>query len=647
VPKTFTPGVVCTLVATVVALGLSAALLSPGFQSIDEGVYYLQARALIGGHPFDLRTGYDAIPSPEFLYFVPGITAHTQVGPVGVVGQYPVGYPVLAAGPLAALGPVGLVVPNLIASVLGIGLVGHVAAKLWKSPAAGYFAAILTLTASFWIDHAFAMWPHVAATTPVLGALVLLARVGQDDVSFARALCAGLLLGLAVSMRLDSVVLAAGVLAAVALPPVRTRALAGVLAGLAPFLAGLALVNETKFGVPNPLSYGTPVDVRTAGAAGYAELVPLLLGWFAVAWMASARAGRGRSLPPRALAIGLTVAVIVTAVSWETLVRLLVGGYVITFDLAALPDEMADMERLESGAIVFSGTVKKSLLQSCPYLLASGWFIARSWWQGNVERRRNLELFALPALTLLVFFSYRAWHGGASHNVRYLLPVIPLAAVAGAGLVDEFRDRISPGWRWGLAGSSLLAMAASAYAGATAGAGLDGVPPPDQELWVREIPMMLGFGALVGVVVGLHDDARNHPVLLAVAGGLIAIAVAWSTGLGTLDAWRTHSARENAERFSGEVAALVEPDAVVITPALTATFGLLERDGIWLASPQADGGRDMGRVVRGALELGKRVYLVFPMTRGTQELLAGQLPGQPMVVRPISSGYGVIVPRGQ
>ncbi len=157
--------------------------------------------------------------------------------------QYPSGWAFLAAPFYAAGGIYGLILLNVLATLLAVWLIRVAGRVFFDDDRLGLVAALLYVFATFAYDYAGAVWPHAPALACILGATVAAGLAWRrDDLRWAFA--AGLVLGFGVNMRVDAI------LPLVAIAPwllgVMRRpylALALLLAGLVPGLAVAAALN--------------------------------------------------------------------------------------------------------------------------------------------------------------------------------------------------------------------------------------------------------------------------------------------------------------------------------------------------------------------------------------------------------------------
>jgi hypothetical protein len=111
---------------------------------------------------------------------------------------------------------------------------------------------------------------------------------------------------------------------------------------------------------------------------------------------------------------------------WKTLN----GTYQLIFDfrIRDLDIKEGGLTRSMGGGMVYLGGLKKSLLQSCPYLVILVIPILRII-KCDKDSRSLILLFLIP-LAYIGFYSYSGgWHGGMSLNLRYFVPILPFFSI--------------------------------------------------------------------------------------------------------------------------------------------------------------------------------------------------------------------------
>ena len=412
--------------ATVVALALtavfvlSAAVVTDAPFILDELIYLMAADAFARTGGFVVGNGWDAFGSDDLRLWL------LVAGPGGLVPQYPPGQAIAGWPFFALFGARGLILLNALSAGAVLLLTAALARRVSGDERVAIGAVLLLGGASFLPEYAFAIWPHALALALVTGAFLGAARALDGDPR--SALWAGALAGAAVTVRADAVLVFVAIGAVAVLLARRPVAmLAAGAAGAVPFALAMAAVNRAKFGSWSPLSYGGSaeggIDLSTHApaiavvvAGGTALLLARLVDW----------------TPARRRTAALAVAVALVA-AWLAVpgvaafgTRYLRGLWQLVVDVTLVPDgRPGAAPRAEDGTRLFWGLPKKGLLQSLPWLglLILGAAFAR----GAAARWAMAGLLVAAVWTLP--FAPRAWHGGLGLNLRYFLPLLPLAAI--------------------------------------------------------------------------------------------------------------------------------------------------------------------------------------------------------------------------
>ncbi|MET0413988.1 MAG: hypothetical protein ABW217_21945, partial [Polyangiaceae bacterium] len=551
------------LLALFIAVLGVAALVEPGPFSIDEVTYQLMVKSLTGGHGVKVWNGYEEYPSVEL--------ASTWVQPFqgSLYGQYPFLYVILAAPFQALLGFRGLFVLNALAYVVAAWSCFQLALELFEERRTARLAAALFAGATFAIDYAVAAWPHALSTALVLGTVLLAARAWRhvaERRGLFEACAAGVCLGLGVGVRLDVVLVLPGlILAFSCAPALPWRLLASGALGAAPPLAASVLCNWQRWGVFSPTSYGPAVVGQTSlSVLGAAALLVacLLLRWLS-------REPKPRRLVACAVGLALVLSAgLALPATRAPLVTFARGLGALLVDLRWLPldNPQPAMVRGPSGAVLYLGTFKKALLQSCPYLGALA-LLGVLVWRRRSERGRILLCAALPAL-FVVFYARTAWHGGMAFNLRYFCPALPFLAILAA---HAWRALVADDGKlqWPAIGLVLLVTSGALFASGV----LD--PGAASEHAVLDVPLVLAaLLALLGPVAVLWPSAWRARVVSA----LMALAVAWSFVLALgYDARRSHEARAFNYEVGNFVADHVPDDSLVFVEQPDAFYALIDR----------------------------------------------------------------------
>lgn len=545
--------------ALVVATALFAI---PGPLTWDSGTYHLMVRGLYQTGGFFIPNAYDELASPLLA------VGQTMVKHGHIVSQYPELYTLISLPFYALFGFRGLMVLNAVAFGGIIFLIWRMARWFSDHPHAPIAATGVYALATYAIEFTQSSYPHLTSTFLVFAAVWLLwgAALGKDDLpGFTpgwlrtvelRCAGAGLVFGVAIGVRLDSAF--AGL--ALAVPFVTSRALGfrALLAsgiGAMPPLAALAWINAVKFGEPLPFSYG-----RTGGGGNTDSLLvyapvagALALGFTLLCWH---RYRPFRTTRWRIACLLAAVAAVLGLTPFGH--RLLYGLFQIVVDLRVRP-EIAEpaLSRSAGGAVVYWGTVKKALLQSCPYLILIVLPAARGLASGSYGTRWLLWL--VPA-GFIGFYGYLAWHGSVGWNMRYVNPALPFLAMLASHEMLRVSDRI-PMSRplLYLAAPALWIIFVLLFFGTR------------QSLWLQEQIVLNGSLALAALLLILQlveqlGPSRPARAARPVLAGALLVSLIWASALTFGIDYRTGAAvRAHFLDGARDIAGNVERDALIVT----------------------------------------------------------------------------------
>lgn len=560
------------------ALQILLALTLPiaGRLLIDEVVYAEMTRGLTSGQGFTFDNGYSEIASPELL------TTHMRVTADGeLTGQYPYGLSLLVAPLFALLGIRGIMLANAVALVPVVALTWWLARRLLKDRWIATCSTVVLLAATYLWEYSIAIWPHMIALGLSLGGLVAMLKAtdGDSGKSIRNGAFSGLLFGLAVFCRFDSI-LFAPVLALTIYQrrPLAARTVPAFIVGTLPAVFALILSNYVRWGTLTPLTYGGSITdwLLPIVATGIA-LVAVV--WGAVIGM--------KKLPNlhRSIKLLLGVAACAGLLVIPTTRRLafdsLVGAWTLIVDLRRYPlVDTPGLQRLADGTLLYAGTVKKSLLQSLPYAPLIGLPLITQW---RTEYRRAMLIFIAPVLAFVGFYSPRAWHGGLSFNLRYFLPLIPFVAILTAWSLKLAIDRFSPGLDLGRLGRRMAVATLAIFAAARLA-----LPSIGGTAWLLSIPpLVIAACVAVAIAVLLVRTSRlaaNVTLALGLTGLVWAGAVAFG-----YDTTATMSIRNAHASTSEAIAELIEDGSLLVVDWPDNTFGVKDhRHGVVIALPGND-----------------------------------------------------------
>ena len=417
------------LVGLCLLLAFAFALIRPPYAfSIDDMIYVEMARAFWQESALHIAETGGLSGAPELiLKLTHGIDGK-------VYPQYPGLYGVLAAPFYGLAGVRGLVFLNAASFFACLWLTQRIVRHLYGAALDRRWVALLLAVGSFMPVYAFGIWPHLLALAFVLaGVERACAHFGRKDAPRSLdLLLSGLWLGLAIAIRVDSLMPAVAVVAWMALMGAPSKRIAPILLvlGMVPFLAVSGYLNHMKFGTYWPISYGPKSGPD--GVSNYAPLLAGLGGALLVACLVDPSRGaiRGaldwlrRPMPLAFVLIGAGTVIaavpLFSKIAWN--------AYVLVVDLQQLDGEqITGATNVDSdGFINILGIHKKSLVQSLPFvglaLVTLGGLIS-----GRRVATRGLGWMVIAAT--VGFYSLTQWHGGYSFDMRYFLPALPFLAI--------------------------------------------------------------------------------------------------------------------------------------------------------------------------------------------------------------------------
>jgi 4-amino-4-deoxy-L-arabinose transferase-like glycosyltransferase len=529
----------------------------PAAFTVDDCNYFSTVTALRHGTLF--LPGTAELPASQALYAYEPTASMIRQPQSPVPPLNPPLYALLAF-PFSFLGWHGLVLLNALAFVATFMMVFAATRYLTGKDNAAWYAAILWALGGSVIEYAQGLWPHLLAVSLTTAGLLLVFSVAEEDRP-RRVVTAGALLGLAAGLRYqDSLMLVSGL--AVVLCWGRRRWRDGAsfsLGALVPFAVS-AWMNHARLGSWNPLSKGPH----------YASL------------------GVGNRLQPIHEFV-LTLWTRVVDYSSQPAFRDTARGY---------------LHKLPSGDIVvLGGVLKKSWLQSSPWVLLGLAVVAWAWigrHRFEPATRRVLRAIAVPIAIVLGVFSlagiYR--HDGLCFNQRYLLELGPLVAVAaGVALASLVMTRL--GIFLGLLLGVVAALATLSTVTAQAGFRLQSI-----------VPLVLAVFVVGSWVWAQWKPGRN---VLALATVAVTASFAWSATIHFATDLRVSRRfrADNAQRLEALGNSLPgdEPSALIAMSGAKQGFCPLLLDHNMVAvDPQVNQAKDLSELV-GALLLRRRVFV--------------------------------------
>lgn len=437
------PAHLCCLALGCALILLTAAFAIPGHLTWDSGTYHLMVRSFHETGGFHIQNAFGALSSPLLA------VGQTMVKNGQIVSQYPEYFTLLSQPFYALFGYRGLMVLNTLAFTGICALVWRMAPWFSTERRAPLAAVSVYALATFAFPYTQYSYPHLTSTALVCTSAWLFwgAALEKDDLPRmvpawlrgmnGRCALAGLVFAIAVGVRLDSVF--AGLAIAVPFSMLRTLGWRSLLAcgiGALPALLGLAWINHVKFAKFSPFSYGRASGGYTESVVAYLPVVAIF-----VLGLALLLFHRYRPLRPGRTGIALGLIVIGVILALAPLgQRLIHGLFQIVVDLRVRPEIFEPgLIRSPGNAVAYWGTVKKSLIESCPFLIAI--FIPAV--SGIARRTYGVRwLLWLVPIGFVGVYGYLAWHGSIGWSMRYLNPALPFLALLASYELLRLRARI-------------------------------------------------------------------------------------------------------------------------------------------------------------------------------------------------------------
>jgi hypothetical protein len=589
-------------------LAFSLFLSEPGHIIGDESVYHLMTRSFAESGSLALLNGYEEFPSRELVF--PVARPHDGL----LFSQYPYLYPVLAAPFYLALGYQGLFLLNAIAFLGVVWLCYGTCQLLFKDRDLSLNACLVLVLATYAWEYSQAAWPHAVSMLCVAAVLYLTALAMHTTVA-ARALAlafgAGLVAGFGAGVRIE-VIFTAPVLVLpflFASPPRFWPAVAASL-GTLPGLAVLGATNYVKFGTFSPFSYGTESAGSAQTVAAYLPVIVLGGSVLLALWLLSRPRIRPlvNAHPWRCVAglVAVAAAALLLPDVWAVLSRLAHGVYQLVVDLRIRDVAILEgaLSRGPGGGMIYMGALKKSLLQSCPYLVVLLVVLLQLLRSG--KDAAALSLLLLVPATFIALYGYFAWHGGHALNLRYFLPMLPFTSILACYVWREIAGQSGPA-PWGIRAGMLVA-GALVVAGVIV-APLNGLSIAVLEPVLLTLPLVLGGGLLL-LLLGYAISPHQWRVALANASlaGLVVSFVWAGTVAFTYDYPRAWAIRAARHALTNEIAALVSPDSIAFVWYATPLSGLYELDRVRLAQTTWDQFEGFRPLLDYHLEAGRPIY---------------------------------------
>ncbi|MCG8695689.1 MAG: hypothetical protein MI806_31135 [Minwuiales bacterium] len=550
--------------------------------------------------------GYQEFPSPHLVLSLARLH-EGQLAP-----QYPHLFAYVAVPFYELFGYRGLFLLNGLSYLGVVALCYALARRLFDDRTLALNACLIFILASYAWEYSQAAWPHALTLLTTIGA-VYLAFMARDAGTLVRTLSlaalAGLVGGLGIGLRLDAVFVFPALLFLFLFDrPCRPWPAVAIVIGALPTLLVLAAINQAKFGIPSPFTYGASVGGNASGITAYLPLALALAGAGLVVWILTREPiyhrFAARSAPLLLGIAGVVAVAFLVPPVRDAAVRLASGLYFLVADLRIRDPLIVEggLTRSPTGGMIYIGSLKKSLLQSCPYLVILALPLVRLL-RGRSDAMTLAGLFAVP-VTFILVYGYFHWHGGQGLNLRYLLPVLPFGAILTAYAWRELYAGLPPGWRQAvqLSGIGLFVAYALLVAAGPMSIGV-------QEHVYLSVPMAIaavGLALTAAVSAFRISPSANLKGACAVA---VTLGFVWAGLVGfTYDLPRSAGWRAMGVSLAEMFDPVVEPDSLLFVRNPDPFFGLLTDKQVRLALPDNDRMAGVRALADFHLDAGRPVY---------------------------------------
>lgn len=587
----------------------------PGYLSIDEATYHMMTKNFSESGGFEIWNGYREYPSTE----LESIFIFARNG--RLVSQYPYLYPILCTPFYRIWGYHGMFFINVIAFIGIVFLCYAIAQKLFNDRNMALNACLIFVLATFSWEYSQAAWPHATSSLFIMAAfyIFICSFHGKTTrIALLLAMACGFITGLAVGIRMDSIfVLPCFIIAFLFLEPRRPGLALSVCLGALPGLLILSATNYAKFGVFSPFSYGRSIEssMGLLEIMRYLPFAGLITVAVAVLWVVTRYPALNASLrrykrPVIFMTILLIVIISLIPRVRKTVEKPLNGAYqlIVDFRVRDLDIKEGGLSRSQGGGMVYIGGLKKSLLQSCPYLvmlLIPFFKIVRH----DKESVPLIILFLIP-LFFISFYSYHnAWHGGMCLNLRYFVPILPFTSILSAYAWRELSGNLNG--QWGriplllIFLTSILFLVLYVF-----------LPYIDQqEFYCLTLPLLLAFLLTILLPAYKRFAKLNWHLVCRTTVAILFFTMVWS-GLMAFcyDYTRARHHRQFNLNVLNTAAETVSRNSILFTNWLDPFLGLIERGKIRIASPSRDNLNDFNALIEFHIQKGHSVYAVFQPT---------------------------------
>jgi 4-amino-4-deoxy-L-arabinose transferase-like glycosyltransferase len=583
---------------------ISVFTIIPGYLSNDEMTYHMMTKSFSESGGLEIWNGYRECPSPElettFIFARNG----------RLVSQYPYLFPILSTPFYHILGYRGLFFINVIAFVGIVFFCYAIARKLFQDRNLALNSCFILIFATFSWEYSQAAWPHATATFFLMVSFYLFvcsfyAKTGQA--AFLLALASGFITGFAMGIRIDSIfVLPCLIIPFLFLKPYRPLPALATCIGALPGLVILTATNYAKFGVLSPFSYGRSMDASELKRYLPFAVVGILI--MIVLWVLTRRPVISSMRRYKRAAI-ITIILLLGVLAMiphmrSTVGNSLNGAYQLIVDLRERDLDIREggLSRSEGGGMVYINGLKKSLLQSCPFLvvlLLPFLKIIRN----DKESVQLTILFLVPVVFIGFYAYHNGWHGGLCMNLRYFIPILPFTSMLSAYAWRELSANINLNW------GRLCLITVFVF---TIPFLMTLTKIDQQEFPFLTLPLLLALLLTILLLARENFANLNRYIFPRTAVAIFFVAIVWSSLVAFLyDYPRACVFRHYYSSVAKDAAKVVSANSILFTDPYSIFSGLIERGRIRIAIPAIDDFHDFSTLINYHFQNGHSVYTAF------------------------------------
>lgn len=435
--------------------GILAFIMLSGLILIRVGVFSIDESTILLGFDGLSKSGKLKIFNDFESFQVPELNAYK-----GVVNgdelyvSYPPLYFYLLLPIYVALGPLGLILTNLISAAIAVLVFSRLMADITGNESLALKAALLLVFTTFFFEYSLAIWPHMFAIMLTLVAVYLfrtgIAGEGSKEYMF---LYSGIFLGFATGIRSASLIfLVLMVFLIIWEKKYSLKRLGLIVLGSYAPIGLISFINFYRFNTINPIANDIASKFKLASVNRLVPVIVILssIYFIFVHWFIKSKPFKDKSYKKGRkqtkkyilyllLASGGLIILAMVIFKFDYFYqygRNFIGYFFNSYFLPKLPYEGATFT--EPGVISYLGVIKKAVLQSCPFMIL---MFAAPYILGKFSelKRFDKRLISIFCFGIPLFYAFFNFHGGMGFNSRYYLELLPWGIIVTVLWIERTR----------------------------------------------------------------------------------------------------------------------------------------------------------------------------------------------------------------